>query len=138
MNPPFFWIYILECENGSFYTGYTKNLARRFRQHIDGTANVRYTRSHRPVRIAQCWRLYEPVGCALKVEKIIKAAGRAAKERIISDPRHLREITEGKLGEDVAIFTNEPAPVEQAARAIVDGKVKTAPDPFASACPVDL
>ncbi|MBT7521096.1 MAG: GIY-YIG nuclease family protein, partial [Nitrospina sp.] len=29
----YFWLYMLECENGSFYTGYTKNLAIRYYQH---------------------------------------------------------------------------------------------------------
>ena len=47
----YFWLYMLECENGSFYTGYTKNLAIRYYQHINGKQSARYTRSFKPVKI---------------------------------------------------------------------------------------
>jgi predicted GIY-YIG superfamily endonuclease len=42
------FVYILECSDGSFYTGITNDLERRQQQHNDGTAS-RYTRSRRPV-----------------------------------------------------------------------------------------
>jgi putative endonuclease len=41
-------VYILECSDGSFYTGITNNIERRQQQHNEGTAS-RYTRSRRPV-----------------------------------------------------------------------------------------
>lgn len=45
------WIvYILECSDGSLYTGITKDLARRVQEHNDGGAS-RYTRSRRPVTL---------------------------------------------------------------------------------------
>ena len=44
------FVYILECRDGSFYTGITNNLERRQHQHNDGTAS-RYTRSRRPVTL---------------------------------------------------------------------------------------
>jgi putative endonuclease len=81
-----FWIYMLECDNGSYYTGYTRNIARRFRQHVDGKAGVRYTRSHPPVRIAQCWRLFGSVGTALKIESLIKQKPRPVKDRLVANP----------------------------------------------------
>lgn len=43
------WIvYILECSDGSLYTGITKDLERRVQEHNEGGAS-RYTRSRRPV-----------------------------------------------------------------------------------------
>ena len=42
------FVYILECRDGSFYTGITNNLERRQDQHNEGSAS-RYTRSRRPV-----------------------------------------------------------------------------------------
>jgi predicted GIY-YIG superfamily endonuclease len=42
------YVYIIECSDGSFYTGITNDLERRLQQHNDGTAS-RYTRSRRPV-----------------------------------------------------------------------------------------
>ncbi|MHB8624545.1 MAG: GIY-YIG nuclease family protein, partial [Sulfuricaulis sp.] len=44
------FVYIMECNDGSFYTGITNNIERRQQQHNDGTAS-RYTRSRRPVTL---------------------------------------------------------------------------------------
>jgi predicted GIY-YIG superfamily endonuclease len=43
-------VYIMECSDGSFYTGITNDIERRQQQHNDGTAS-RYTRSRRPVTL---------------------------------------------------------------------------------------
>lgn len=42
------YVYIMECSDGSFYTGVTNDIERRHQQHNDGSAS-RYTRSRRPV-----------------------------------------------------------------------------------------
>lgn len=45
------WIvYILQCSDGSFYTGVTVNLKKRLMDHNDGVAS-KYTRSRRPVQL---------------------------------------------------------------------------------------
>lgn len=43
-------VYIVECSDGTFYTGITNDLARRLIQHNAGRAS-RYTRSRRPVTL---------------------------------------------------------------------------------------
>lgn len=43
-------VYMVECRDGSLYTGITNDLERRLAQHNDGTA-ARYTRSRRPVQL---------------------------------------------------------------------------------------
>ncbi len=40
-----YFIYILECKDGSLYTGITTDVARRFEQHKAGKGGA-YTRSH--------------------------------------------------------------------------------------------
>ena len=42
--------YMIECEDGSLYTGWTNNLEKRFAMHVAGKG-AKYTRSHKPVRI---------------------------------------------------------------------------------------
>ena len=42
------FLYILECCDGSFYTGVTTDIDRRLRKHQEGTAS-RYTRTRRPI-----------------------------------------------------------------------------------------
>ena len=50
-NPDGPWlVYMVECRDGSLYTGITNDLERRLSQHNDGTG-ARYTRSRRPVTL---------------------------------------------------------------------------------------
>ncbi len=45
-----FWTYILRCADGSYYTGHTDNLERRFGQHQSGGIPG-YTHTRRPVSL---------------------------------------------------------------------------------------
>jgi len=45
-----YFLYILECADGSLYTGITTDLARRFGEHRDGKGG-HYTRSRKVVKI---------------------------------------------------------------------------------------
>ena len=75
------FVYILQCADGSLYTGITTDLERRLEQHNAGTAS-RYTRSRLPVTLK-----YQEVPMtkskALKQELAIKALSRKAKEALI-------------------------------------------------------
>ena len=133
-----FWIYMLECDNGSYYTGYTRNLARRFRQHVEGKAGVRYTRSHPPVRIAQCWRLFDSVGTALKVEVLIKRKPRPVKDKLVANPSELEPLAARVLSRKVRIYKANPVVVESESRAMSQEEFKNGFDPFASAPAADL
>lgn len=44
------YVYLLECRDGSLYTGIATDVARRFAQHVAGKG-ARYTRAHPPVRV---------------------------------------------------------------------------------------
>jgi putative endonuclease len=44
------FLYILQCGDGSLYTGITNNLERRVKMHGDGKG-AKYTRSRRPVAV---------------------------------------------------------------------------------------
>ena len=74
-------LYILKCRDGSFYTGITKDLDRRFKMHQDGKAS-RYTRVRRPVEV-----LYqEKCGShtrALVRECAVKELSRKKKEELV-------------------------------------------------------
>jgi putative endonuclease len=45
------WVYLLRCDDGSLYTGWTTDLERRLARHRAGTAS-RYTASRLPVQLA--------------------------------------------------------------------------------------
>jgi putative endonuclease len=46
-----FYVYILLCSDGSFYTGYTKNLDARTKLHQNGNG-AKYTKAHKPQSLA--------------------------------------------------------------------------------------
>ena len=43
-------VYILQCRDGTYYTGVTTDLPKRIQRHNDGKG-ARYTRSRRPVKV---------------------------------------------------------------------------------------
>ena len=79
-------VYILECSNGSFYTGYTTDLERRYREHCQGSLKCKYTRAFPPRRIAASWQFESDLSLVLKIENMIKALSRAKKEELIKHP----------------------------------------------------
>lgn len=44
------FVYMIECRDGSLYTGITTDVCRRLQQHVAGKG-ARYTRSHPPLRL---------------------------------------------------------------------------------------
>jgi len=85
----YFYIYILECSNGAYYTGYTTDLTRRYHEHLQGTAKCKFTRSFKPQRIAQSWKINGDVSKALKIEKAIKKLNKKEKEQLILFPEKI-------------------------------------------------
>lgn len=80
-----YWIYILYCENNSYYTGYTTDLNKRFQSHLSGKGS-KYTRSFRPCGIAQSWKLLCKKSIAMQIERNIKKLSRSQKEKLIASP----------------------------------------------------
>jgi putative endonuclease len=77
-----FYVYILLCRDGSFYTGYTKNLDERTRLHENGKG-ARYTRMHKPKQVAYV-ELFDTRAKAMKREKTIKKMSHQQKLNLIN------------------------------------------------------
>lgn len=92
-----YWIYILRCSNGSYYTGYTTNMTRRYQEHVKGTAKCKYTRSFKPLGIAQCWQVTDCKNLAMKIEKYIKQLSKSQKEQLILYPDKLEQLFACKI-----------------------------------------
>lgn len=75
------FVYIILCEDGSLYTGFSPNPQERFEDHKNGKGG-RYTRSHKPVRLLFTEQ-HESKPAALKRESQIKGWGRTKKMRIL-------------------------------------------------------
>lgn len=91
-KPALWSLYILECADGSYYTGIAKDLNHRFKMHAGGKAS-RYTRSRLPVRM-----LYsEPCESrthALVRECEVKAYPRNRKEELVRRGRAQHTVTQ--------------------------------------------
>lgn len=77
-----FFVYILRCCDGTFYTGYTPDLERRLEMHNAGQG-AKYTRSRRPVQLLW-YREYRYFKRAFLAELRIKKLTRKQKERLIA------------------------------------------------------
>jgi putative endonuclease len=61
---------MLLCSDGSFYTGYTKDLDARTRLHVNGNG-ARYTKAHKPQKVAYT-ELFGSRSEAMRREREIK------------------------------------------------------------------
>ncbi len=77
-----YYVYILECKNGSFYTGITTDVSRRFAEHKNGSGG-HYTRSQEPVRVVYTEE-HPDRSSALKREAEIKGWKRDKKIQLIN------------------------------------------------------
>jgi putative endonuclease len=78
---PTYWVYLLQCADGTLYAGWTTDLERRLSAHNAGRGS-RYTRGRRPVSIIyreECASESE----ARRREIALKRMGRAQKLRLI-------------------------------------------------------
>jgi predicted GIY-YIG superfamily endonuclease len=77
-----FHVYILKCKDGSYYTGHTSDLERRFSEHQQGIDKC-YTSTRRPVELVY----HEPCNTknlAFHWERKIKGWTRKKKEALIN------------------------------------------------------
>jgi putative endonuclease len=75
------YCYILECSDGTYYTGWTIDPTRREMHHNAGRG-AKYTRSRRPVRLVYMEELPDR-GSAMRREVQIKNMSRERKEKLI-------------------------------------------------------
>ena len=71
------WLYLLECEGGSYYAGVALDVEERFILHVLGRG-ARYTRAHQPVRVLAAMQ-YASKGEALQAEYRLKQLPRGDK-----------------------------------------------------------
>lgn len=76
-------VYILECADGSYYTGVAKDVQRRLHEHNhSATRSAKYTRARRPV--ALIWsEAHEDRASACRREWAIKQLNRAQKQALM-------------------------------------------------------
>jgi predicted GIY-YIG superfamily endonuclease len=90
-----FWVYVLRCSDGSYYTGHTDNIQLRIGKHQTGEI-AGYTANRRPVELVfsqECATRAE----ALAAELQIKGWSRAKKEALFQgDWSKVKQLSRGK------------------------------------------
>ena len=77
------FVYILECADGTYYTGWTTDLDRRIAVHNAGRGS-RYTRLRRPVKLIY-WEEHPDRSSAQRRELAVKRLPRARKMALVAD-----------------------------------------------------
>jgi putative endonuclease len=78
-----FWVYLLRCRDGSYYTGHTDELERRLAQHHAGVFPSCYTANRRPLELVFTQDVASREE-ALVSERRIKGWSRKKKEAMIA------------------------------------------------------
>jgi putative endonuclease len=76
-----FFVYMVQCANGAYYTGYTDDVEKRVNTHNSGKG-AKYTRAHRPVKLV--FKIpHDTKSEAMKQEAKIKKMSRKQKEFMV-------------------------------------------------------
>ncbi len=79
-----FYVYIVKCQDSTYYTGYTNDLEKRLEEHNDGKRGAKYTMYKRPVKLI--WsKEYRYFRLAVLEEQRIKKLRRWQKEELINE-----------------------------------------------------
>jgi putative endonuclease len=77
-----YFVYILECGDGSLYTGIAKDVTKRLDEHNNSVKGAKYTKARRPLKLLHVEQLSDR-GSALKREYAIKQLTRLQKLSLI-------------------------------------------------------
>jgi predicted GIY-YIG superfamily endonuclease len=83
-----YYVYVLLCANGSYYTGYAKDVEARVKQHVQGNG-ARYTKLHRPKRLVYTEK-FSSRSEAMKREREIKRLSHDEKHKLATRKRKAR------------------------------------------------
>ena len=77
-----YYVYILLCKDGTYYTGYAKNVKHRVERHEKGLG-ARYARIHKPKKLVYVEK-FNSRNEAMKRERKIKSLSHSEKQRLVN------------------------------------------------------
>ena len=91
-----YFVYIIETENGTYYTGITNDIARRFKEHLSGKSrSAAYLKMHKPVYVVSIAE-FKTRGDAMRLEYRLKRDYKFKME-CIGPRRDIREVIDSEL-----------------------------------------
>jgi putative endonuclease len=84
------FLYLIECADGSVYTGIAVDVQARFEKHLNGTG-ARYTRSRKPLQVLASFELADR-SSALRAEYRVKQLSAVEKRALAAGARTLDSV----------------------------------------------
>lgn len=84
------YLYMLQCNDGSIYTGVTTDVDRRLQEHNNAKGS-KYVGSRLPVKLVMWWSFIATRSEILKVELKVKLIKRGGKINLITRPETIRK-----------------------------------------------
>ena len=82
-NSSSWFLYVIQCNDGTLYTGVTTDVSRRVHEHNTTSRGAKYTKTRRPVKLMY-WIDFGNRSAAQKAEYRFKKLTRKEKERVIN------------------------------------------------------
>lgn len=96
------YIYILQCNDGSFYVGSTKDLTKRIEEHKNGES-AEYTKAHAPIKLVY-YETFDRIDLAFAREQQLKKWSKAKKIALIKkDIELLKELSKNKSNRETKV-----------------------------------
>lgn len=84
-------VYVILCENETYYTGASSNVIERIKAHFAGVGS-RHTKIHKPIKVIFFLGGLPDMVCACRAERFIKAGGRGLKELLATGNDDFRRV----------------------------------------------
>jgi len=99
-----FYIYIIECEDNSLYTGIAKDIIKRLKEHYFKLKNcAKYTKTHQMKNLKALWSA-NTKSDASKLEYHIKNLTKENKLKLINNPLYFNKLFDNKI--DIKNYKN--------------------------------
>lgn len=79
-----YFVYIVQCSDGLYYTGVTNDVERRLWEHNEGIHEDSFTFKRRPV-VLRYWQRFTNINHAIEFEKQVKGWNRKKKEALFDE-----------------------------------------------------
>ncbi len=114
------YLYVVECSDGSLYTGITTDINRRLHEHNNTKRGAKYTRSRRPVNLMCIIDNYPSRSMASKYERAFKKLSRRDKLRVINESQPKPKFKKGEIVRISSWFVDPRAKSRSAVGMIID------------------
>lgn len=85
------YTYMVECSDGTFYTGWTNDIEKRIRMH-NAKKGAKYTRSRTPVRLVYL-EVWDTKQKAMQREAKVKKMSRREKEKLVREYQYEKPLS---------------------------------------------